>query len=231
MIRGEGRGEERREEEKGGPKQSFLHYPIIHYPSSSSSSSPRHPHQKNKEKDDKNQRLLHKIIDFAQLLGGFSITFSELRYFFKFLEGGGEGGRVPTQYYLLRALHRMCIAKTRTPGFFFFFFFQIIHLLSLPPFSPLSLHIEQIFTFDGLSSALSLPPIPFPLSSGYSFCTWLRIESFKSPRTWGKSGKNDNDVKPAMFYLVSFFGEGIALNLYLKRFLFYLFYSFYLLIF
>jgi hypothetical protein len=41
---------------------------------------------------------------------------------------------------------------------------------------------DMFFNFDGRSSALGLPDsFRWPSKGGFSFCTWLRIESFSDP--------------------------------------------------
>ena len=72
---------------------------------------------------------------------------------------------------------------------------------------------NNFFYFDGCNSGLILPHIErWPSTRGYSFCTWLRIESFTHPRPQSVPKKYH---MPRLFSFVS--EDGCGLELYFQE--------------
>ena len=129
--------------------------------------------------------LVSKMINVVEVLGAHSTTVPELKMLFQLLQEDVNGLRPRMQLLLLRSLQYMCSARSDTP--------------------------EVFFTFDGISAGLALPPLSiFPTTTGFSFCTWLRVESFTDPL-------NSPRFQPLIF---SFSAADVSLDVYFKRFFF-----------
>ena len=127
--------------------------------------------------------LASKLINLVEILGSHSITVPELKLFFQILQQNVKGYRPGTQLLMVRALQFMCSSRLSAP--------------------------EVFFTFDGMTAGLCLPSLPsFPASPGYSFCTWLRVESFNNPL----------DVPMYMPQIYSFASGDISFDVYFRRY-------------
>ncbi|GAM18020.1 hypothetical protein SAMD00019534_011950 [Acytostelium subglobosum LB1] len=122
--------------------------------------------------------ITSKILHLVQTLGLHSVNVRELKKLFRLLKSDGTGGRrLSTTSVLLSTLQN--IAVSRNPG------------------------PQVYFDFDGKSSFISLPTFEkWPFTKGFTFCTWLRVESFVDPT-------GAPEYKPRLISLLSDTGSGV----------------------
>jgi hypothetical protein len=131
-------------------------------------------------KEKENLPYVAKMINVLEILGTHSITVPELKLLFFLLQEDVNGLRPRMQSLLLRALEYMCSSRSLAP--------------------------EVFFTFDGTTAGMSLPPLAaFPTTNGYTFCTWLRIETF------------DVGLPKYQPQVLSFSSADVSLDVYFKR--------------
>jgi hypothetical protein len=100
--------------------------------------------------------LLIQVLSLVEILGAYSIEVRELKRLFLLLKSEPGDFRPLAHTLLLKTLHFMALSRELGPQVF--------------------------FDFDGKCSGLSLPPLDkFPPPHGFTFCTWVRVESFFDP--------------------------------------------------
>ncbi|KAF2072405.1 hypothetical protein CYY_006280 [Polysphondylium violaceum] len=96
------------------------------------------------------------ILNLIQQLGYHSVTVRELKKLFGLLKSELGDFRPPTTVLLLSTLQNISVSRNPGP--------------------------QVYFDFDGKDSAIILPTFDkWPFPKGFSFCTWVRIESFFDP--------------------------------------------------
>eukprot|EP01133_Synstelium_polycarpum_P008387 gene8387-9862_t len=126
---------------------------------------------------DQPMAITTKLLQLVQYLGCHSVSVRELKKLFGLLKSDAGDHRPPTTSVLLGTLQNIAVSRNPGPSVY--------------------------FDFDGKESCLSLPAFErWPFAKGFSFCTWLRIESFTDPT-------GAPDYKPRLFSFLSEAGVGI----------------------
>eukprot|EP01132_Coremiostelium_polycephalum_P009076 gene9076-11116_t len=118
-----------------------------------------------------------RIFQLIQELGYHSVTVRELKRLFGLLKSEPGDFRPRTTSVLLETLQNISVSRNPGP--------------------------QVYFDFDGKDSSIILPTFDkWPFSKGFSFCTWVRIESFIDPT-------GTPDYKPRLFSFLSDTGCGV----------------------
>jgi len=105
---------------------------------------------------DQPMEITSKILILIQHLGYHSVTVRELKKLFGLLKSEQGDFRPPTTSLLLSTLQNISVSRNPGP--------------------------QVYFDFDGKDSCIILPTFDkWPFPKGFSFCTWVRIESFIDP--------------------------------------------------
>ncbi|EGG24619.1 BEACH domain-containing protein [Cavenderia fasciculata] len=130
------------------------------------------------EKNNQTMGVTTKILVLVQNLGDHSVSVRELKKLFTLLKTEqGDIYRPPTTSALLSTLQTIAVSRNPGPSVY--------------------------FDFDGHDSLIRLPTFDqWPFNKGFSFCAWMRIESFIDPT-------GTPDYKPRVFSFLSDSGHGI----------------------
>ncbi|KAJ5068966.1 beach domain-containing protein lvsc [Anaeramoeba ignava] len=137
--------------------------------------------KREKEIQKSNQILIERVIGLLAILGSHYISVNELNLLFSHLKKFKSGAYSPYSHLFLLVLKKILskrhAERRRQPKVF--------------------------FDFDGRSSCLVFPKLEkWPLVHGYTFSTWMRIESFIDPL-------NKPNYEPRIFSFLTQNGQGI----------------------
>ncbi|KAJ5066344.1 beach domain-containing protein lvsc [Anaeramoeba ignava] len=119
-------------------------------------------------------------VNFFSLLGSYRLTVPELKYFFRTFKNVPQQNQLIYMSLFLTGIQKMCQEESINSGAF--------------------------FGFNGISSNLVIPKIDnWPSSKGYTFFTWIRVESFND------NTQNNIKYQPRIFSFLTEKGHGIEL--------------------